>query len=231
MLHNAPSRHIHLQGVHVRDMWGPAPGNWDRGGRATHAQGFPSRKRPGGFIGGDGLALNTLRDSVIADCSAVGEFFGSFKLTNPQRVEVRGLRGGNIMIQGTSTADWKIHKSPARDVWIHDCVFDKKLIHGPNDGMNCVQISQNVGMVRIERCTLRASGKGGHAIQVVGDSHAQVVGCTIDGFNGRRGPNPAHAVHVLRGSSVNDDFEKANIFVDQQRIRLEEKAPGGRPRR
>jgi polygalacturonase len=148
--------------------------------------------------------------------------FGAYKLTNAQSVEVRGMRGSNIMIQGTADLEWKIHDSPARDVWIHDCVFDKGLAHGAavDDG-NCIQVSQNVESVLIERCILDGAGKDGHAIQFSINAHGRVQDCTIRDFNGRRGRNPAHAVDLARDGSVNDDFERVNRFIDQKRIRLD----------
>jgi hypothetical protein len=73
-------------------------------------------------MGGDGLALSTLRDSTLEDCTSVGEMFASFKLTNPQRVAVRRLRGASLMVQGTADAEWIIHKEPARDVVLEDCL-------------------------------------------------------------------------------------------------------------
>jgi hypothetical protein len=170
------------------------------------------------------LALNSLRDSVIADCTATGEMFGAFKMTHPQGLEVSGLRGPNIMIQGAQNRrDWKAMASdPARAIWIHDCVFDKGLGHGAavNEG-NCIQVGWNVEDLLIERCLLDGAGKNGHAIQFTGNVNGRVVDCTIRNFNGIRGTNPAHAIHLVDSSTVNADFEQVNRFVDQQRVRLD----------
>lgn len=227
-----PNRHILVERVEAWDMWAPADGTWNGWPKRP----LPSRQRPGGFIGGDGVVLNSLRDSVVADCSATGELYGAFKLTNPQRVEARGLRGTNLMVQGTAgnlKHQWDTHKTPSRDTRIHDCVFDKGLGWGACAlGGNCLQISQNVESLLIEACTLKASGHDGHAIQLAHNAHARVVGCTIEGFNGVRGANPAHAVDLAHGSTINADFAQVNRFIDQKRILLDRNrrtpAPAGR---
>ncbi|TMA31814.1 MAG: hypothetical protein E6J87_14690 [Deltaproteobacteria bacterium] len=199
----------------ARDLWGPGPGKWPGVG------GPPSRLRPGGFIGSDGLVCHSLRDAVVRDCSTLGEQFASFKLVNPQRVEVSGLRGIQLMVQGTSDLAWKIDKEPSRDTFVRNCVFDKSLGSGEiADEGNGIQVSWNVLGLRIENCTLIASGHNGHGIQFAGDAHGTVVGCTFDGFNGTRGTNPAHAVEVLDRSSVNEDFAVVNTFRNQRRILL-----------
>jgi hypothetical protein len=157
------------------------------------------------------------------DCTTVGEMSGSFKLTNPQRVRIQRLRGANLVIHGTAgTADseGKLREEPARDVVIEDCVFDKGLGRGASiASVNCIQISQDVDGVQIERCILNAAGQNGHAIQLSHNVHGRVVDCLIRGFNGVSGPDPAHAIDLVGGSTVNDDFERVSRFVDQTRIR------------
>jgi hypothetical protein len=208
--HDAPSQGLRLDRVHTLNQWGP-PASRD-----------PSAERPEGWIGGDGFALNSLRDSVIVDCTSSGEMFTSFKLTNPQRVVVRRLRGASLMVQGTAGtlgAQWAIHDEPARDVVIEDCVFDKGLGRGQSlHDVNCVQLSQNIERVEVRRCFLNAAGKNGHGIQMTQDVIGQVRDCTIRGFNGVRGTNPAHALDLAWNSRVNPDFERVNSFVDQHRI-------------
>jgi hypothetical protein len=209
-----PSEGLLLERVHTDSTWSGAGLSKDE-----------SAERPGGWIGGDGLALNSLRNSSLVDCTAVGEMFAGFKLTNPQQVRIEGLRGPSLMIQGTAGTpdrEWSIHGEPARDVRIERCVFDKGLGRGRSlTRHNCLQLSQNIERVEIVDCLLNAAGQDGHAIQASRNAHAYVVGCTIRGFNGVRGQNPAHAIDLAWGSSVNDDFERVNRFIDQQRIRLD----------
>ena len=204
-----------VEDVHAEDLWGPGPGRWPRIG------GAPSRRRPGKWMGGDGLVLESLRASTVRNCTAVGEQFGSFKLVNPQDVQVSGLQGVNLMVQGTSDLDWKIDTVPAKNVRVSGSTLDKSLGTGEIvDAGNALQISWNVENILIENCVLRAAGHDGHGIQFAKYVHGRVVGCTIEGFNGRRGQSPAYAIEVTDGSTVNDDFAKVNTFVDQHRIIL-----------
>ena len=41
--------------------------------------------------------LNTLREAVVADCSATGEMYGGFKMTNPQALGQKGGRQVNLV--------------------------------------------------------------------------------------------------------------------------------------
>jgi hypothetical protein len=111
---------------------------------------------------------------------------------------------------------------PARDVLIEDCVIDKGLSYaGAEFNDNCaMQVTYHVAQCRIHRCLLNSAGQNGHGIQV-SESHAEIVGCTIRGFNGMRGSRPAHALDVANGSTVNSDFARVNRFDDQKRIRLD----------
>jgi hypothetical protein len=103
---------------------------------------------------------------------------------------------------------------------IEDCVLDKGLGRGASlFERSCLELSQNVESVRVERCLLNAAGQSGHAIEIGRNAHARVVECTMRGFNGVRDGHPAHAIDLSGGSSVNDDFERVNRFVDQTRIR------------
>ena len=164
-----------IERVAAHDLWGPGPGKWPGVG------GPPSRLRPGGFMGSDGLVCHSLRDAVVRDCSALGEQFGSFKLVNSPvaRVQVSGLRGVHLAVQGTSDLEWKIDKEPSRDTVVRDCVFDKNLGAGEIvDGGNCIQVSWNVLGLRIENCTLIGAGHDGHGIQLAVNAHGTVVGCS-----------------------------------------------------
>lgn|GEM_PF-4991011 len=212
----APNAGLVIERVHVRDLWGPGAGRWPGVG------GAPSRLRPGGFMGSDGIVCHSLRRAVIRDCSVTGEQFASFKLVNPQDTEVSRLRGSSLMIQGTSDLQWKIDKEPSRNTRVRECVFDKSLGSGPfADEGNAIQVSWHVHDLSIERCTLLASGRDGHGIQFAVDSHGRVTNCVFDGFNGTRGVTPAHAVELAdRTCSVNADVAAVNTFRNQRRILL-----------
>ena len=177
---------------------------------------------------GEALSLGSLRDSVVADCRAVGEMSGSFELTNPQKVRIQGVRGASLRIQGTVERP-PGGDAPVPDVVIEDCLLDKGLGHGAAlSARSCLELSQTVGSVRIERCILNAAAQNGHAIELSRNSHGRVVDCTIRGFNGVSGAIPSHAVDLSGGSSVNDDFERVNHFVEQKRIRSDRNRRPGR---
>lgn len=202
-----------VDGVDASNLWGPAPGKWPK------TVGPPSLLRSSGFIGGDGLVLASLRDSIVRNCRVHGEQFASLKLVNPQRVQVSGIEGVGIMVQGTSDLEWKIDRAPARDVSITSCIVDKSLGSGAiADEGNGFQVSWNVENIVIRSCTLRAAGRNGHAIEFAKNVHGRVEGCTIEGFNGRRFANPAYAVSIADNSSINPDFERVNTFVNQTRL-------------
>jgi hypothetical protein len=219
---NAPSQRVTIERVSVGDLWGPPPEFAHPDGKANN----PSRARLGGWIGGDGFALNSLRDSVLRDCVKIGEGFASFKLTNAQRVTVLRLRGATLQLQGIAGGTAGAAMQPAKDVIVQDCVFDKGLGYGgPNNSEGCgIQVTYHVGQASIQRCLVNAAGQGGHGIQVTSESHARIEACTIRGFNGKRGANPAHAIDVGPDSSVNADVVSVNRFVDQARI-LRDRSP------
>jgi polygalacturonase len=213
--HNEPNRGLRFERIHTMNQWGPK-------GSPRRPEGDRSLERPGGWMGGDGLALSTLRDSILEDCTSVGEMYTSFKFTNPQRVTIRGFRGASLMVQGTGGAasvEWSIHPEPARDVVLEDCIFDKGIGRGASlFDMNCIQLSQNIERITIRRCVMNAAGQNGHAIQMTRNVQGRVTGCTIRGFNGMRGLVQAHAIDLVNGSSVNADFGRVNQFVNQSRI-------------
>lgn len=208
-----PNHHVLVDDVHVTDLWGPGPGKWPGIG------GHPSRARAGEFIGGDGLVLASLRDSQVRNCTVLGEQFVSMKLVNPQRVQATRINGPGIMVQGTSDREWKIDRTPARDVSIISCTIDKSLGEGEmvEEG-NALQVSWNVENILIRDTLVRAAGKNGHAIEFAGNVRGRVEGCSIEGFNGKRFLNPAYAILVADNSSVNADFEQVNTFVNQKRL-------------
>jgi hypothetical protein len=213
LVYNSPNRRLRFERVRTGSMWSQVDPT-----RPDDA----SLERPGGWIGGDGLALNSLRDSELVDCTAVGEMYGAFKMTNPKRVTVRECRGTGFQVQGIAAGDAGNLMGPARDVLIEDCVFDKGLGYSSNIQGSCgMQITYHVASTRIRRCLLNAAGQNGHGIQVTRDAHAQIEDCLIRGFNGVRGVMPAHALDIALGSTVNSDFAAVNYFVDQQRTVLD----------
>ncbi len=208
-----PNHRVEVDGVHASNLWGPAPGKWPGLG------GPRSLQRSDGYMGGDGLVLASLRDSEVRNCVVTGEQFASLKLVNPQRVQVERIRGIGIMVQGTTDLEWKIDRSPARDVSISSCTIDKTLGTGPVvDEGNALQVSWNVENILVRDCVIRAGGHNGHAIEFVKNVHGRVERCTIEGFNGKRYINPAFALSVTEDSSANPDFERVNTFVNQLRI-------------
>jgi hypothetical protein len=222
----------HLRDITIRHCTGGIELRADSASRALRLEriytenlskpGDASLEEAGGWIGGAGLALSALRDSLVVDCTAVGQMFRSFELTNPQRVRIERLRGPTLTIRGTANLARDVREEPARDVVIDDCFLDKGLGRGPAIfEMSCLELSQNLESVTVERCVLNAAGQNGHAIRLSGNSHGRVVDCTFRGFNGVRGSHPAHALELTGGSTVNDDFERVNRFVDQKRIRLD----------
>jgi hypothetical protein len=211
---NAPNLFVTIRRVYVSDLWGPPPEFAHEDGKA----GNPSLSRLGGWIGGDALALNTLQRSVVRDCVAVGEMFAGFKFVSSQQVTIANLRGPSLVIQGGIDG----FPEPARNTVVRDCVFDKGMGRGePMKAMNCVQLSGQIDSILLERCLLDGAGMDGHGIQASGRIRLTARRCTIRGFNGVRGANPAFALHLARGGTVNSDFEHVNSFVDQKRIRLD----------
>ncbi len=207
-----PSRRLLVERVKVRDTWGPGPGHWKGiGGDASAA-------RPGGFSGGDGIVLDSVREGVLRDCEVAGEHFASFKLVNPIDFEASQLRGAQLMVKGTADLDWKIHKQPARNVTIRDCDFDKTRGFGSlRAGGNLLQMSWHIHDLSIARCALDGAGYGGHGLELAVDVNANVVDCTFENFNGNRGNQPAYAAYVAEGCTLNPDFEQRNRFVNQTR--------------
>ncbi len=211
--HYQRNHRVRIERVHARDLWGPGPGRW------PGVAGAPSRLRPGEFIGSDGLVLASLRHSTVRDCAVSGEQFASAKLVNPQHTEVSGLRGVQLMIQGTSDLAWKIDKEPSTHAVVRDCTLDARLGSGAlASGGNAIQVSWHVRDLRIENCALIAAGRAGHGIQFAVDVHGRIEGCTFDGFNGMAGVTPAHALDLVEGSTANPDFAQVNRFVNQRRI-------------
>lgn len=214
--HSLRNPRVTIEWVHVRDLWGPAPGLWPG---ITSA---PSLLRPGGYTGANGFSLHSLRDSVVRNCTVLGEQSGSFKLVNSQRTELSGLQGVTFMIQGTSDLGWSIDPEPSIDTCLHSSYFDKALSQaGSHKSKNCIQASWHVQGLRIENCSLHGGSQNGHAIQFALDVHGEVRGTDIHAFNGQAGSGPAYALDLVDSSSVNPDFLAANRFQDQQHYILQ----------
>lgn len=195
-----PSVGCHFENVHVRDTWG--------GG------GVPSAVRPGGYLGGVGIALGALRACSVRGCSALGENSG-MKLLNPQFVTVSQAFVSTFMVQGDVIPG--VLEAQCQSVVVEKSVIDKS--HGRSlqvSGANAFQVSDRVSGLLVVDCTLHGGGHDGHGMQLVRECDANVRGCTFVGFNGLRGGQPAYAVELLEGCRINADFLEVNRFFDQQ---------------
>jgi len=192
--------------VRVWDTWGP-PG------------GYPSRVRPGGWVGGDcwvsegdRISLNRMEFS--------GEMFVGAKICRGSIVTLTDITTPTLMFQGSSTptpGEPGLVQLKVRGLYLNAAT-------GYGDGAdtaNKLQISWTV-MAQLDGGYLIGNGKDGNAVQVTGGCHVEMRGFTIGGFNGERGKgNPAHALELdVRDpvSTINEDFETANRFPNQQRI-------------
>lgn len=212
-----PNRRIRIEHVKARDLWGPPfGGSWP-------GIGGPPSARPGEFMGSDGLVLGRMLDSSIHDVEVIGEQLLGIKMGGySSNVTISHFRGSGFMVQGT---DGRVDSECSEDITLRDSVIDKSFGAGAHvDGGNAVQVSFNVQGFRLLDSQIRGvEGKNGSAIELVGNVHGEVRGCSIRGFNGFRGtvggkPSQCGAVSVGDGSSVNADFETANRFTDQQRL-------------
>lgn len=209
-----PNRRVRIEHVRVRDTWGPPfKGKWP-------GIGGPPSKRPGEFMGSDGLVLGNLSDSSLSDIHVLGEQLLGIKLGGSSRnVDISTFVGSGFMVQGTDTA--VTTQAPTVGITLRNSVIDKDLGSGPHAaGGNAVQVSFHVHGFRLLDSQLRGRGKNGNAIEFATDVHGEVRNCSISGFNGMRGGNPCHAISLWDGSTVNDDFETVNQFTDQQRIKI-----------
>lgn len=183
---------------------------------------YPSRVRPGGFVGGDGMAMNSLRSSILSECVMSGELFASYKTTNPQGLIVKACRGTSYMVQGVPAPPLGNGFSPARDVLLEDCIFDQGLGYD-TESAGAVHLTLKIDGCRLHRCILVGAGRNGHGLKLTHEAVGIVVECcTINGFNGVEGKYAAHACDYVKsqGCSLNEDFALVNSFIDQQRILL-----------
>jgi hypothetical protein len=192
---------ILIERIHVGDSWA-----------APSAEGGP----------GDGMALNSLRDSQVIDCTVTGRHYGGAKATNAMNVLIRGYRGPSFQIQGRPAPPAGDEIEPARDILIEDCVFDAGLGHVTGPVSKTVQFTYHVASARMHRCFLIASGSDGHGVQVAQEAHVQIECCMFSGFNGTTpgATKEAYACDVVetQGALVNSNFAQVNSFVNQQRI-------------
>ena len=206
--HYAPSYNVLIERVHVSDTWGTDPA-------------YPSRVRPGGCVGGDGMALNSLRASKIKECIVTGEVYVGFKLTNPQEVAITGCRGTSLMVQGVASGEAGNGMTPARDVLIEGCIFDQGLGYD-NESAGAMHITLHVASCHVHRNILNGAGRNGHAIKLTHDAHATIDCNVIRDFNGTEGAYDAHALDLVtsQGASANEDFVHVNRFVEQDLLVL-----------
>jgi hypothetical protein len=200
--HQRPSFRSSFEDVHVRDSWG--------------GSGFPSAKRPGGYLGGIGIALGGLRACTVENCSALGENSG-IKLLNPMFVQLTHAFTSTLMIQGDVIPG--VLRDQAQGVLVQQCVIDKS--HGRSiqvSGANALQVSDRVSGLRLVDCTLHAGGQSGAGMQLARECHADVRGCTFIGFNGVPDGPATYAVEVSGGSTLNQDFLEVNRFFQQDHV-------------
>jgi hypothetical protein len=210
------NRGVDLQYLRARDTWGPGPGV--KAGVGGHA----SAKRPGQFMGGDGLP-GYFEDSLLRDLDFSGELYAGFKIVASRRVQIERLRTNCFFIQGTQQQHVNVNGTTegSHHITVEDLIVDKSISPGDvSERGNAVQISWHVSDLSVRNFGVRANGHGGHAIQLSGDCQAVFEGGLISGFNGKRGDNPAYALHLEDRSSVNADFASVNRFENQQRLIL-----------
>ena len=213
---NGGNQGIDLQYLRARDSWGPGPGVQQGVG------GHPSARRPGQFIGGDGLP-GYFEDSVLRDLDFSGELYAGFKIVMSRRVRIERLRTNCFFVQGTQQRHRNVNGTTegSHDIRVSDLIVDKSVATGDVTNLgNAIQISWNVAALTVQDFAVRANGQDGHAIQLSGDCQADFRGGVISGFNGKRGNGPAYALELNDHSSVNADFARVNRFENQQRLIL-----------
>ena len=208
------NRGVDLQYLRARDTWGPGPRV------KAGVGGHPSAKRPGQFMGGDGLPGH-FEDSRLRDLDFSGELYAGFKIVMSRRVQIERLRTNCFFIQGTQQRHVNVNGTTegSHHITVEDLIVDKSLSPGDVSELgNAVQISWHVSDLTVRNFVVRANGHGGHAIQLSGNCQAVFEGGLISGFNGKRGPAPAYALELDDHSTVNADFSSVNRFENQQRL-------------
>lgn len=208
------NRNLRLRGWRVRDTWGPGPSV------VAGMGGSPSRLRPGGWSGGDGIA-GYFEDAQLVDLDFAGELYAGIKLVRSKRVCLADVLTNHLMIQGTQDEDTNRDGTSdgSESITVRRLLVDKRRGAGElSERGNGVQVSRHVHGLDVEDFSILAGGTDGHAIQLWRDCEASFRGGLISGFNGRRGTAPAHALELGDGSRVNADFETANRFYDQARL-------------
>lgn len=216
--HYQRNRRMLIEDVRVSDTWGPIEGlhNW------VGVVGYPSLKRPGGYIGSDGMVLASLRDSFVHDCQMSGETFGAYKIVNAQRSRFQFLTGVNFQFQGTSDLTWTIDPEPSNDCLVQRCTIDKSLGYGSiQQEAHGIQLAWNINSLAFRDCRVYARGEVGHGAQADLAVNVTFRDCEFAGWNRKAGPSSnddAYALDLRTGSSVNADFATANRFIQQTRI-------------
>jgi hypothetical protein len=211
------SRNWELDNLRV---WGPGPNVIPGFG------GSPSHRHPGGFTGGDGFAAYLLDDSVLRSMEFTGDLYTGIKLARCKRVFFFNVVTPLLMVQGTQQRNQNNDGTTdgAEDIQIRSLHLDKGLGGSDaSDEANGMQVSWNVRGLDVRDFALIASGKNGHGVQLWGDVSAVFRDGLFSGWNGTRGGQPAYALELGDGSTVNDDFEVANRFENQLRRVLRRK--------
>jgi hypothetical protein len=195
-------RRMLVDGVRTWGFWGPGV-------------------RDQGLTGGDGFAVS-MEDSILRNLELSGPTFAGLKLYRSKRVRVSNVLTNRAMIQGSAYRNGNGDGTTdgSQEITIDDLTVAKGI--GVNDqGGNGFQVSYNVRDLLVSRFSMFGDGCVGHAIQVWGNSHARFSRGLISGWNGVRNGVPDCACEVGDGSSVNADFESANLFYRQDhRLRM-----------
>jgi hypothetical protein len=195
-------RLVDVDQVRVWDTWGP-PG------------GYPSRVRPGGWVGGDGW-VNEGDKVSLKNFEISGEMFVGMKISRGTIVTMDGITTPSIMFQGSSSP------TPGEPglsfVYVKNLFLNAATGYGLGaDEVNKIQISWNVA-ASFDGGYIIGNGSNGNGIQITGNCHVSIRDFVIGGFNGFRGVLPACALEINSNSSVNSDVQAVNRFFNQRLI-------------
>lgn len=205
------NQNIAIDQLAAWDMWWPAPG--------AEQDATPSRLRPGGWMGGDGLA-GYFTDARIMRVRMTGELFCGLKLVRSKRVCLIDVTTPSLMIQGTEYRDRNADGSTdgSDQIAIRRLMLDKSLGEGAAAARgNGLQVSFNVRGLDVEGASILGAGKGGHGIELAFGCEASFRDTIVSGFNGKRFNDPAWGLSLVGGSSVNADLSNGIRFFDQER--------------
>ena len=126
-----------------------------------------------------------------------------------------------MMVQGTEGRDANLdgESDGSEDLEFRSLYVDKSAGGSSKSyGANGFQVSWHVSGLNVFDAVFNGGGEDGHAVQMWGDCSGVFRKCIFVGWNGKRGVEPAYAMELGDGSTVNADFEGSNAFGDQARI-------------